>query len=115
MRRIIRLYRGARSLPWLSPAMFLLCAGAFAVSYAALHLAGLRSCTSVFCGTFPADRVEQVGISFFGVSYTLFYMLAVLVSPILVIAAGVFALLRPLLMPAGRSPCRKPPDEGTRL
>ncbi|HOW74194.1 MAG TPA: hypothetical protein PKY77_26625 [Phycisphaerae bacterium] len=58
-----------------------------------LHLAGLRAHTSVLCGTFAAERSEQVLSSFFAVIYILFYMATVIVAPILVIAAGVFQAL----------------------
>lgn len=83
-------YRQIRALKWLSPGSFLLCAITFTVVYMILHLAGLRAHTSVLCGTFAAERSEQVRTSFFAVIYIFFYMATVIVVPILVIAAGIF-------------------------
>lgn len=86
-------YRQIRALKWLSPGSFLLCAITFTIVYAVLHLIGLRKYTSVLCGTFAAERSEQVLDSFFAVIYILFHMATVIVAPILVIAAGVFQAL----------------------
>ena len=86
-------YRQIRALKWMSPGSFILCAITFAAVYVVLHLAGLRSHTSVLCGTFAAKRGEQVLDSFFATIYILFYMATVIVAPILVIAAGIFQAL----------------------
>lgn len=86
-------YRQIRALKWLSPGSFLLCAITFTAVYMILHLAGLRAHTSVLCGTFAAERSEQIRGSFLAVIYILFYMATVIVAPILVIAAGIFQVL----------------------
>ena len=86
-------YRQIRALKWLSPGSFLLCAVTFAGVYLVLHLAGLRASTSVLCGTFAAERTDQIRGSFLAVIYILFYMATVIVAPILVIAAGIFQVL----------------------
>jgi hypothetical protein len=83
-------YRHIRALKWVSPGSFVLCGVTFAGVHAVLHLLGLRESTSIFCGTLPAERSEQIVAGFCGLMYTFFYMLTVLVTPILLIAAGLF-------------------------
>jgi hypothetical protein len=83
-------YRRVRAMKWFSPGSFVLCAATFAGVFLAMHLAGWREKTDVFCGTLAGGREAQIGQSFRAVMYTLFYMATVLVSPILVLAAGVF-------------------------
>jgi hypothetical protein len=95
-------------MKWLSPGSFVLCAIAFAGVFTVLHLVGLRERTSVFCGTLPVDRNDQVIQGFMAVSYTLFYMATVIAAPILVLAAGVFQLLTRLVPGRGAGPRPEP-------
>lgn len=85
-------YRRLRALKWISPSGFLINGLTFAGVYAVLHLLGWRQYTSIFCGTLPADRTEQIATSFCGLIYTMLYMLTVLAAPILILAAGMFGL-----------------------
>ena len=88
--RIKSWYRQMRALKWLSPGSFVLCAVTFAGLFLAMHLAGWREQTSVFCGTFPKDQGQQIAQGFEAVCYTLFYFASVIMAPILVLAAGVY-------------------------
>lgn len=90
MARLRRGYRAIRAVKWLSPASFVLCAAVAAGVFVAVHLAGWRESTSILCGTLPSGRHAQVIQSFEALVYTLFYMAAVIVAPILTLAAAVF-------------------------
>jgi len=83
-------YGRIRALKWLSPGSFVLCAATFAATFLVLHLAGWREKTNMFCGTLASGRSAQTAQSFQAVCYTLFYLSMVIVSPILVLGAGVF-------------------------
>jgi len=52
-----------------------------------------RACTSVVCGTSPTGNVNDGFVVFKGCAYALSHFLFVLGAPILLIAAGVYALL----------------------
>lgn len=55
--------------------------------FAMLHLAGLREYTSFISGTTSGNYYDLLGMSYF-----LFYALAVFLAPILLIAATIMAL-----------------------
>lgn len=110
MSRLRDLYQRIRTLKWISPGSFLLCAITFAGVFALLHLAGLRSRTSIFCGTLPAGYDDQVVTGFLAVLYTVFYMAAVIAAPILALGAGILRLLMRLQSRPGR--LQSQPEEG---
>ena len=90
---LLKWRRRLKALKWLSPGSFALCAVAFVGVFFVLHLAGWRERTSVFCGTVPLERKTQLIQSFQAVSYTLMYFAAVIMAPILLLAAGFSQLL----------------------
>jgi hypothetical protein len=57
--------------------------------YALLHLCGLRHSAAFLSGTPVGGTLATLG----GLTYVLFYFMAVVLAPILVIAAGVLRLL----------------------
>lgn len=83
-------YRRIRAMKWLSPGSFVLCAATFAGLFALMHVAGWREQTSVFCGTLPRETGAQISQGFRAVCYTLFYLVTVIVAPILLLAAGIY-------------------------
>jgi hypothetical protein len=76
----------------LSPRGFLGLAGILAVAYWGCDLAGWREYTSFLSGTFEAGRQGDVGVML-GAVYVLAYLGFVLIAPVLVLAAAVFAIL----------------------
>lgn len=62
-----------------------------AAIFAALHLAGLRSQTSVLCATLQEEGGRQFWGIFGAAAYIVTYLLAVVVAPILALAAGLLA------------------------
>jgi len=90
--------RRIRSMKWLSPGSFILCALAFTVVFVVLHLAGLRVYTSILSGTLPAGWGAQVWNGFLAMLYVLFYMMTVIVTPILVIAAVIFHVINKYIL-----------------
>jgi len=82
--------------PLFSPAGFLVRAGALAVVYALLSIFGLRDFMSVLSLTFPEGVSRHVSL-FIGLIYLLSYFSFILGVPILVIAAGLLALARPVI------------------
>ena len=60
-----------------------------AVVYGVAHAAGLREYTSILCGMPPGSGWR----SFLGAAYILLYLGFVIVVPILVLGAAIFALL----------------------
>jgi hypothetical protein len=83
---IRRLWRA----PLFSPTGLLVRAGLFTLVYSALHLVGWREYTSILCGTLPGDRWTQL----YGLIYVLLHFAVVVGVPILVIAAGLLALIQ---------------------
>jgi len=81
-----------------SPGGFALRAGAILVLYLVAHVAGLRECTSFLSGTMPLGSFGQYLNGFLGIAYVLVYIGAVIVAPILIVAAGVFFLLQRWVM-----------------
>ena len=74
-----------------SPRGFLITAATLAVVFAVLHLVGAREHASVLCGQIPEAIALAVPL---GVAYVFFYVAFALVVPVLVLAAGPFALLQ---------------------
>jgi hypothetical protein len=81
-----------------SPRAFLAVAAALSVSFLMCHLLGWRQHVSFLSGTMPAESNQEV---LMGLVYCATYFGFVLVVPILVVAAGLFALL--LLLAKGKS------------
>jgi hypothetical protein len=73
---------------FLSPKRLLLDAAAITVIFLVGHLCGLREHTSVLCGTVPVGTSAEIGVAL-AVLYAVFYFAAVLLVPVLVLAAGV--------------------------
>ena len=71
-------------------------AGVLALLFLVCHLAGLRAHTSILTGTFTGG--SQLS-SLLGVTYVLTYLAFVLGVPVLLIAAGLLALLGRLRRP----------------
>ena len=62
--------------------------------FAMFHLLGWRDDTAIISGTSTSPNANATAIR--GVLYALTYFLAVIVSPILILAAGINAMLRRL-------------------
>ncbi|GEM_PF-3542903 len=84
----------SRDKSWPSPQPLLYRALVLGVLFFLVHLAGLREYTAFLSGT-PAMVETSMRLSFFyGSIYILLYLGAVVLAPILVIAAGILALWR---------------------
>jgi hypothetical protein len=81
------------SAPMLSPTGLLLRAGLLALVYLALHLAGWREYTSILCGTSPTGNLADRHAALCGLIYVLLHFTVVVGCPILVLAAGLLALV----------------------
>lgn len=79
----------------LSPRHFVGVALAILLPFGALHLAGIRSWTSIVSLTFPENVSHEVAL-FFGGLYILLWAGVVLVVPIFLIAALIWGGLRTL-------------------
>ena len=88
MARFARLLRGRL----LSPLHFLAWAGASALAFTAVELAGWRECTTFLSGTATSVHSDYAALVLRGSLYLLAYFSFVLVAPILVLAAGILAL-----------------------
>lgn len=90
-----------RSTPLFSPRGFLLRAAALLVLFLIAHLAGWREHTSILCGTATsAAGWSRLGGTL-GLVYVIVYSIAVVGVPILVLAAGLLALLQRLATKRG--------------
>ena len=87
-----------------SPAGFGLRAGVLLILFLIVHLAGFREYASVISGTVPQGSFGMAVDQFFAVAYVFLYLSAVVVAPILAIAALVFLILDRWLFP--RRPIR---------
>ena len=76
-----------------SPAGFGLRAGSLLILFLIVHLAGFREYASVLSGTVPQGSFGTAVDQFFAVAYVFLYLGAVVVAPILAIAALVFLIL----------------------
>jgi hypothetical protein len=77
--------------PIFSPKGFLLRAGLIAVIYFIFHLAGLREYTVILSGNSPTDDPAHTYAGSLGCVYIVFCFAFILLVPILLIAAPVFA------------------------
>ena len=64
--------------------------------YLVLHAVGLREYVTVFSGTSPTGKLELLP-AVFGASYAIAYLGAVVIAPILTLAAALFALAAALV------------------
>jgi hypothetical protein len=64
-------------------------------AFALLHALGLRAYTSILSGTAPTGDPADLRAVALGCAYVVFYFAAVVVAPILTLAAGLLALFRP--------------------
>jgi hypothetical protein len=77
--------------PLFSPKGYLLWAGSFAIIFAAVHLAGLRRYASAISLTVPEGTSIELG-TFWCILYLAFYLLVIVLCPVLVLGAGLLAL-----------------------
>jgi hypothetical protein len=85
---------GRRSWHWiLSPGFFLAGAVVFTLAFAVVALAGWREHTTFLSGTAITVQSEYASSVLRGLLYLLAYFCAVLIAPILVLGAGILALL----------------------
>ena len=92
MKRFRQCWQRIRTTPRVSPCGFLLYAVVFVILYALWHLMGLRESASVACGTPQRLLGSEMLGGGFGVAYILLYLMAVVAAPILVVAAGLWAV-----------------------
>ena len=86
-------YRRMHDTKLCSPGGFASRAGLILVSFLVAHLAGLREYASILSGTMPQGLFGRAVDQFLAVSYIVLYLGAVVVAPILAIAALVFFAL----------------------
>lgn len=85
---------GRRSWHWiLSPGSFLAGAAVCALAFAVVAFAGWREHTTFLSGTAITVQSEYASSVLLGILYMLAYFCAVLIAPILVLGAGILALL----------------------
>lgn len=77
--------------PWPSPRFLLTRALAIGVLFLLLHLAGLREYTTFLSGTSGAGAGLRLSF-FYGSLYILSYLGAIVLAPIMIIAAGILVL-----------------------
>lgn len=77
----------------LSPVSFLAGAAVITLALAGVELAGWREHTTFLSGTAITVQSEYASSVLRGILYLLAYFGAVLIAPILVLGAGIFALL----------------------
>lgn len=102
---LTRLCRLVARTPRLSAAGFLVYAAVVLALYGVLHALGLRRCVGVICGTPHALLGSQNLGRALGGAYIVLYLAARVAAPILVIAAGAFAVL-------ARLTARRPAPDG---
>ncbi len=73
---------------FLSPKDLLRHAALIVVLFAAAHLAGLREFTTIISGTLASPSLGAGGCALLGVGYIALYFGAVLLVPVLLLAAG---------------------------
>lgn len=74
-----------------SPETLAGCAVMIVLLYLVLHFSGLREDTSLLSGTFPGGDPKDASSLFWGMSYVVVYFASVIVAPVLLIAAAIFA------------------------
>lgn len=67
------------------------------LAFGVLHLMGLREFTSVLNGTIGTVDMNPDNAALLGILYVLFYLGAILLAPILFIAAGLLVLWKRIL------------------
>lgn len=83
----------ALGVVFFSPAGWTWWAVAIALCFSGAHLLGWRAYTSVFSGTLAAPGSAGEARALLGLVYAGLYFLAVLVVPVLLVSAGLWALL----------------------
>lgn len=78
--------------PLLSPKGFLFRATAITLAYGVLYTLGWRACTTIICGTTPGGSATDLYGVAKGCAYVLIHFMFVLGVPVLLLAAGFFAL-----------------------
>lgn len=94
--RFVMAWKWLRGAPLISPRSFLLRAAAPIVCLGILHVFGAREFTGVLCLTAPPGWSLE-GATAVGGAYALAWFLSIAVSPVLIIAAGAFWVLRRVL------------------
>ena len=101
-----------------SPKGFLVVAATLAALFVLAHAAGLRRHTSIVCGQAPTgDHADSLAL-WYGAAYVFLYLAFMVVVPVLLLAAAVFALLARLLArapkapPPAPTPAEEPPRQG---
>ena len=79
--------------PLCSPTGLLIRAVLLTVTYLGLHLAGWREYTSILCGTAPTGNLSDRYAQVFGLIYVVLHFTVVFGVPILILAAGLLALV----------------------
>jgi len=74
-----------------SPKDFVRHATLIVLAFAVIHLFGLREYTSFLNGTTGSVEMDPTTAGLLGIVYVLFYLAAILLAPILLIAAGFIA------------------------
>jgi hypothetical protein len=87
---------------------FLIRAGAIVVLFLVVHLAGLREYTTFLSGTLANPEVSFRLSAFYGMTYIVLYLGAVVVGPILVLAAGLLVLRKRLVKTSDKSLSNSP-------
>ena len=82
-----------RCAPLLSPRGLLLRASLLVALFLACHLAGWREHTSILCGTAFTGNVTDRYTQWFGMVYVVLYFAIVIIVPVLILAAGLMALV----------------------
>lgn len=113
-----RRWRALLRAPMFSPAGFLVRAGLLAMAYGVCHVAGLRERMSFLSGTPPATGTgtDPAWAMTLGAAYFFCYFAFVLVVPVLILAAGLLAVLGAAAgrahPPAPAGPARPEPAGG---
>jgi len=94
--------------PTFSPHGLLTRAVIITLAYFVAHLAGLRAYTTIICGTSPTGNPADTWAAVLGVIYVLLYLGFVVLVPVLVIAALLFAGWACLAARAARPPGTPP-------
>jgi len=91
-RSLIQRFRDACGADFFSPKDFVRHAILIVVVFAVIHATGLREYTSVLNGTTGSVEMNPNYAALLGVVYILFYLAAILLAPILLIAATLLAI-----------------------
>jgi hypothetical protein len=76
--------------------------------FAVAHLLGWRDNTCFISGTSPTGDPLEITANLYGVTYFITYTLALLIAPIFLIGAGLFALIRVPSLPQAPSEVTSP-------